>query len=340
MLARYVVAAALVVLPIRLPKKHGPEVLKLAKDVTIGDIEGTVQHMAADVKGNRIFLAATGNNTIEIFDPQTLQHLGSILGLSQPQDLVFLPESEHLLVSNAADGTLRTYDTKTLKLIDTKPMGGDANRVRVIADGKYVVVGWGVGGLAILDTESGRRSDVQLKSHPEAFQIDSSGNRMFVNLPGVGEVAVVDRRSGTVTESWPIRQHENVAMALDEADKRLFVVCHRPSKLLVVNTEDGAITASLATVGDADDVFYDQKRKRVYVIGGEGQIAVYKRGEGPEEYIALGRTDTVEEARNGLFVPEWNRIFVVARNRTPGFPMELLSFTILEEGAEPAAHSK
>src|ERR1700733_6852912 len=112
MLARYLFCATLAALPIRLPKKHGAEVLKQLKDVTVQDIQGAVQHMAADVKGNRIFLAATGNNTIEIFDAQTLDHLNTIAGLSQPQDLVFLPGSGHLLVSNAADGSLRTYDTK------------------------------------------------------------------------------------------------------------------------------------------------------------------------------------------------------------------------------------
>lgn len=330
MLARYIVAAALVTLPIRLPKKHGPEVLKELKDVTVPNIEGSVQHMAADVKGNRIFLAATGNNTIEIFDSQTLEHLNTITGLSQPQDLVFLPESQQLLVSNAADGTLRRYDTKTFKLIDSKSMGGDANRIHITPNGKYVICGWGVGGLAVVDTQSGKRADIQLKSHPEAFQIDAGGNRMFVNLPGVGEVAVVDRRSQTVTESWSIRQHENAAMALDEKNRRLFVVCRKPSKLLVLNIDDGAIVTSISTVADADDVFYDQQRKRIYVVGGEGQIAVYRQ-TGPDEYVTLSRTDTVEEARNGLFVPEWNRIFVVARNRPPGFPMELLSFAVLEE---------
>lgn len=339
MLARCILSLALVTLPIKLPKKHGPEVLKPLKDVTVRDIEGTVQHMAADVKGNRLFLAATGNNTIEVFDGQTLQHLSTMSGLSQPEDLVYMQDTDQLLVSNAADGTLRTYDSKTFKMLDSKPMGGDANRMQVTPNGKTVVVGWGVGGLAIVDRQSGKRAEVQLKSHPEAFQIDAAGNRIFVNLPGVGEVAVVDRRSQTVSESWSIRQHENVAMTLDEANRRLFVVCHRPSKLLVLNIDDGAIVASLSTVSDADDVFYDKKRKRVYVIGGEGQIAVYKQGS-PDEYTAMSRTDTLENARTGLLVPEWNRLFVVARNRPPEFPMELLSFSILDEATAGAAEGK
>ncbi len=329
---RCLLAAAFVTLPIHLPHARGPEVLKQLNGVAVPGLDGPIQHMAADVKGQRIFVAATGHNTIEIFDGQTLRHLDSIPDLAQPQDLVYVAESDHLLVSNAADGSVRTYDGKTLKLLDSRLMGGDADRIRLAPGGKSVVVGWGVGSLALLDLQSGKRTDIQLRSHPESFQLDSIGNHIFVNLPGVGEISVIDRRSQTITESWPIRQRENVPMALDEANRRIFVVSHRPAKLLVVNMDDGAVVTSMSTVADADDVFYDRERKRVYVVGGEGLLAVYKQ-KTADEYVSMARVDTVEEGRTGLFVPEWNRLFVVARNRPPVFPAELLAFAVLDEAA-------
>ena len=328
MRATYVFSAAVLLLPIHLLHNHGPEVLKQLRGVPLDGIQGPVAHMAADVKGQRIFLAATGNNSIEIFDSETLEHLNSITGLAQPQDLAFLPKSGNLLVTNGADGSLRTYD-KTRKLLDSKLMGGDADCLRVTPDGKMAIVGWGVGALATVDLETGRRSNIQLRSHPESFQVDSIGNHIFVNLPGVGEVSVIDRRSQTMTESWPIHQHENVPMALDELNRRVFVVCRKPARLLVLSMDDGAVMASMSTVGDADDIFYDRARKRIYVVGGEGQLAVYKQ-KTADEYTALSRIDTVEEGRTGLFVPEWNRLYVVARSRPPVFPAELLSFAILE----------
>lgn len=330
MRARYLFCAALLALPIRLPHTRGPEVVKPLKAVAVPDLEGPIEHMAADVKGQRIFLAATGKNSIEILDAETLHHLDSITGLAQPQDLAFLPGNGNLLVTNAADGSLRTYDTKTLKLLDSKLMGGDADRLKVAPDGKSAIVGWGVGALALVDLKTGRRSDVQLRSHPESFQVDSIGNHIFVNLPGVAEVSVIDRRSQTMTESWPLHQRENAAMALDEANRRVFVVCRKPARLLVLNMDDGSVMASLSTVADADDIFYDRVRKRIYVIGGEGILAVYKQ-KTADEYVALSRVDTVEGGRTGLFVPEWNRLYVAARNRSVGFPAELLSFAVLED---------
>jgi hypothetical protein len=234
-----------------------------------------------------------------------------------------LPESGQLLVSNAADGSLRSYDGKTLELLDSQLMGGDADHIRVARGGKSIIVGWGVGALAVLDIPSRRRFDIQLRSHPESFQLDSAGNLVFVNLPGIGEISVVDRRSRLIVDSWPIRQHDNSAMALDESDRRLFVVCKRPARLLVLSMDDGAVIATMSTVADADDVFYDRERKRVYVVGGEGALAVYRQ-KGPDEYVALSRIETAEEGHTGLFVPEWNRFYVAARSRPYVSSAELL----------------
>jgi DNA-binding beta-propeller fold protein YncE len=323
----FLLSAAFILLQIHIFSRHSGEPLKPLDDVMLPGLEGPLGHLAADVKGQRIFLAATSKNTIEVYSAQGLKHLATIPGLAQPQDLVFVPESGNLLVTNAADGSLRTYDGNTLKLLDSKLMGGDADRLWVAAGGKTVYVGWGVGALAVFDMQSGRRSDIKLHSHPESFQLDSTGNRIFVNLPGVDEIAEVDRRSQTVFATSPVHPyHDNGPMALDESNRRLFVVCRRPAKLLAINMDDASVMATMSTVGDAADAFYDRERKRIYVVGGDGSIDVYRQ-KGPDEYPVVSHTETIPGARTGIFVPEWNRIYVVARNRPPFDAAELLSFS-------------
>jgi len=321
-------SAILILLQIHLfpHRSNGP--LKPLDNVMLPGLDGELEHLAVDVQGQRIFLAATSKNTIEIYTAQGLKHLATISGLKQPQDVVFVPETGNLLVTNAADGSLRTYDGKTLKLLDSKLLGGDAQRLAIGSGGKTAYVGWGVGTLAVFNMQTGQRSDIKLKSPAEAFQLDSTGNRIFVNLPGTDEISEIDRRGQMVYASWPVHPyHENGPMALDEANRRIFVVCRRPAKLLVLNMDDAAVMASITTVGDAADVFYDKERKRVYVIGGEGHVDVFKQ-KGPDEYSVVSHTETLPGARTGLFVPEWNRIYVVARNRPPYDPAEMLSFSL------------
>src|SRR5207247_11220524 len=66
----------------------------------------------------------------------------------------------------------------------------------------------------------------------------------------------------------------NFPMALDEANHRLVVGCRLPSKLVVLNTDSGAVIAKIDVSGDCDDLFYDTKRHRVYAICGAGKIDI------------------------------------------------------------------
>jgi hypothetical protein len=328
MRATFLLSAAVVLLPVHLLPTHTGDPLKPLDTVELRGIQGPILHMAVDVKGQRIFVAATSKNTVEIFDAVKLRHINSIPGLAQPADLVFEPETGNLLVSNGADGSLRTYDASTLKLLSSKLLGGDADRIHLAPGGKTVLVGWGVGGLAVIDRQTGQRSDIRLKSHPESVQIDVPSNRIFVNLPGIHEIEVIDRRSQTLTDSWSVKAcHEDGAMALDSPNRRIFLVCRRPAKLFVLNMDDGSVITSMATVEDGGDVLYEGARKRVYVVGGDGYVASYKQ-KTADEYLSLARVEATPGAAAGLLVPEWNRFFIIARDRLPVFQAEMLSFTV------------
>jgi len=103
-------------------------------------------------------------------------------------------------------------------------------------------------------------------------------------------------------------------MALDEANHRLFVGCRLPSKLVVLNTDSGDVVAKVNISSDADDVFYDSKRHRIYVICGAGKIDVIEQSD-PNTYKALTKFDTTNGARTGFFVPERDTLFVAVPHR-------------------------
>jgi YVTN family beta-propeller protein len=301
--------------------------LRLEKTIPLEDVQGRIDHLSIDVKGRRLFVAALGNNTLEVIDLNQNKRIRTIPGLAEPQGVLYVPSAERVFVANGHDGSVRIFEGPSLKLLKSVSYGDDADNLRYEPDNGHVWVGYGSGALGEMDEDGGKLSDIKLDAHPESFQLEKNGPRIFVNLPKSHKVAVVDRKSRSVVASWTTGgPQSNYPMALNESDKRLIVVCRSPARLIVLETEKGGQIASIPVVGDCDDVFYDEKRGRIYAIGGEGGVSVIQRKD-PDHYEEIARAKTVSGARTGLFVPELDRLFVAAR-RNNGKPAEIRIYAI------------
>jgi hypothetical protein len=198
---------------------------------------------------------------------------------------------------------------------ETLEFGGDADNVRYDEQTRNIWVGYGSGGIAIANAAGQNVGSVALDTHPESFQFEPNGDRVYVNVPRQFGITVVDRKKRAVVAKWGLGvQFGNYPMALDDTHKRLFVGCRLPAKLVVLDTTSGRIVASLSTIGDADDIFYDAGRRVVYVIGGEGAVEVFRQRD-PDHYEPDGRIATAPGARTGLLVPALNRLFVAVPHR-------------------------
>ena len=203
-------------------------------------------------------------------------------------------------------------------------MGDDADNVRVDAAASRVFVGYGRGGLAIIDPAGRRKiADIVLRAHPESFQLASASGRAFVNLPQTREIAVLDLAAGKQVAAWPMSSGGNFPMALDEAAHRVLVMFRSPAGLGVFSMRDGAIVARVEACGDADDIFVDAKRHRVYVSCGDGFVDVFD-AQG-NAYVRIAHVPTAAGARTSLFVPERDRLFLAVPAR-PGQPAEIWVF--------------
>jgi len=292
-----------------------PAPLRLEKTIPLPNVEGRIDHLAFDVENQRLFVAALGNNTVEVVDIKNGKAAQTISGLAEPQGIVYQPEKKRLWIANGEDGTVRIFDAQTWKPLRSIALGDDADNIRRDAATQRIYVGYGSGGLAAFDAEGSKVADVKLDAHPESFQLEKNGSWIFVNLPNSKKIAVIDRAKSTVLASWATDDAaSNFPMALDEADGRLFIVCRRPAVLLVLDTKSGAVVTQLPAVGDSDDVFYDSKRKRIYASGGEGAIFVYQQQD-PDHYSKIAQIDTVKGARTSLFVPELDRLFLAVRRQ-------------------------
>lgn len=293
-----------------------PPALRLAGTIPLPAVQGRIDHLAADVRGQRLFVAALGNDTLEVVDLKSNRREHSIRGLSEPQGVAYLSDTNRVAVANAGDGTCRIFDGSSYQQVASIACSSDADNVRWDAAHHRLYVGYGNGALAEIDLATlQKRADIRLPGHPESFQLQSSQGRILVNVPDARQVVVVDCQSRTTLRSWPLEHVEaNFPMALDDADHRLLIGCRKPALLVVLDDRTGSPVASLPCAADADDLFYDAQLRRVYVSGGEGLISVFQHS-GPDHYELLATIPTAPGARTSLLVPATHRLYVAAPRR-------------------------
>lgn len=308
-----------VVLAILLVTVHAgtmQEPLAFVRAVELPHVEGRIDHLAFDAASQRLYVAALGNNSVEVLDAGAGTHLKSLPGFREPQGIAVIPDIKSVAVANGKGDGVQLIGAEDYRTGSTIRLGDDADNVRYDAAAKRVYVGFGSGALAAIDPAAAKvLAQAKLAGHPESFQLERGGSRAFVNVPTAQHVAVVDRGSMKVTATWPVTSAgANYPMALDEANHRLFIGCRRPAKVLVFDMTTGKQSASFDTVGDTDDLFYDVARKRLYVTGGEGFIDVVQ-DQGANGFARVAHIPTAAGARTSLFVADQGRLYLAVPHR-------------------------
>lgn len=266
---------------------HSQPMILVGK-ITMPNVEGRLDHFAIDNRG-RLFDSGYGSNAVQVVDLSREAKVAT-LSVPVPQGIAFSPASDEVFVGSDA-GELYIFQDKTLRLIKTISFGDDVDDLRYdAADHRvYLSAGDGAAGAirsvdALTNTEVGKV--FKLGAHPEGFELEKNGPKIFVNLPTLQEIAVLNRKTGAITR-WHLKTLAgNFPMALDEADHRLFVATHYPPRLAVFDTNSGRLIAELPCVANEDDMYYDPVLKRIYVTGGQGFISVFQQ-ESPDHYRLL-----------------------------------------------------
>jgi hypothetical protein len=284
--------------------------LELQAKIPLTGGKGRIDHLAFDPQHRRLFVAELGNDTVAIIDVDRGRIERRLEGLSEPQGIAYFAPRNRLYVAEGGDGTVRAYDAGSYSQVARIKLAGDADNVRIDSNATHVYVGYGDGALAILDPDSlDLVGNIPLKGHPESFQLSRHDERIYVNVPDANEVAVVDRKAGKQVASWPTTKWSaNYPMAIDERSQTLLSVFRQPARIARYAAQDGSVSSEAEICGDADDVFIDTKRDRVYVICGEGLVQSLDR-----EFKNIARFPTSAGARTGLFSPDADLLFVAAR---------------------------
>jgi len=301
-------------------------VLTLESRIPLSNVKGRIDHFSVDVKDQRLFVAAVENHTLEVIDLKAAQVVHAVRDLAEPQGVYYDASTNHLFVACGLDGVTRILSGAAFQTLATVKFPDDADNIRYDPRNKGVIIGYagakqlrkreeGTGGLGFIDENGKKIADVVIDAHPESFQVETHGSRIFVNVPEKKEIEVIDGIKRSVFARWPLSAADNFPMALDEAHQRLFVGVWKPAQLLVFDTETGKQVAAGDIAGKTDDLFYDSARHRVYVLTSKQFLEVFEQKDA-DHYDRIARYPIPPGSQTGLFVPEWEKLFVAVPAQT------------------------
>lgn len=287
--------------------------LNLEAKIPLGNVDGRIDHLAVDVDRNRLFVAELGNGSVAVVGIESREVERRLTGFDEPQGVAYERATATLYVASGGDGSLRMFRGPQLASAGTIELGGDADNVRLETDNGHAYVGYGDGALAVIDTAAQRKvGDIALTGHPESFQLEPAGPRIFVNVPQAHAIAIVDRRTNRQIATWSTNDlRANYPMAVDHSKNRVLVGFRQPPVLAAFDATNGELLSKTVACGDTDDVFVDPKRGYIYMSCGEGFIDVFAEQE--RKYSRIARIETAKGSRTALFSAELDRLFLAVR---------------------------
>jgi DNA-binding beta-propeller fold protein YncE len=292
--------------------------LKLVQSIPLPGVDGRIDHFSVDVKGRRAFLAALTKNTVEVVDLDAGRMIRTLPGFAKPQGVCFVTSLNKLFVATGADGALKTLDGTTLAVLHTANVSLGADAIGYDPRWKYLYVGSGgsdankeSGDLTVFNPATGAKvAEIVTDAHAGGSIVDKRGPHLYVLVPEKAEVLVLDRKTHAQAAHWKIPGiQKDVAIDLDESNHRLFLGVRAPPSVVVLDSNSGAIVASIRTVGTLDGLAYDAAMRRIYTTGGEGFVDVIQQIDA-DHYARVARIPTGPGARTSAFVPAWRRLYV------------------------------
>jgi DNA-binding beta-propeller fold protein YncE len=286
------------------------------QEIPLPGVQGRLDHFTIDAKRKRVIFSGLGNNSVQVVDVFAGRMIHQIDGLEEPQGTLYLAEWDKLFVANSANGRVTVYDGTKFTLVDSIDFGegSDPDNLRYDAVAKKIYLGYGDGAIAAIDPVTNKRLPTEYKfdGHPEGFQLETKGPRIFVNVADAKSIQVINRQTGKMlTWALPNGHAANFPMVLDEANRRVFIGTRKPSRLTVLDMDSGKVIASLPTAADMDDMFFDADRKRIYVAGGEGFLSVVQQVDA-DHYTDMGKFPTALGTRTGVWYAKRDRLYIAA----------------------------
>jgi DNA-binding beta-propeller fold protein YncE len=303
------------------------EKLTLISKIILPKVSGRIDHIAYDSANHLAFIAALGNNTVEVVNINSKQVVHTITGLHEPQGIIYISSIKKLVVANGGNGDCVFFDATTYTQPGIVHFKNDADNIRYDAVSHLLYIGYGNGDIAVIDANAMKLVyDIALDGHPESFQISRKQNHIYINVPDANEIEVAELSIKKIIAKWKnTGASSNFPMALDEENNHLFIGCRSPATLRMISTETGKDLSDVSCSGDADDVFYNASDSLVFVSADKGFIDVFRTNE--KKLTQINHIKTSSGARTSLLLASEKK-FLLAVPAHAGNPAALWIYNI------------
>jgi hypothetical protein len=313
------------------------QTLRLVQSIPLPGVKGRLDHIGVDLGKKRLFVAAAGNNSLEVVDLTGGKVIKSLTGFKDTQDALFLGRDFNKMYVSSLDGHLRVFQGGTFWLVQDFKIEPDSNRL--FYDPTTNLVYFGYGGqnagfgayerVGILQSKRGAGHDQLVADmiaptprpgHLAEIAMDDNGILLICDSRA-DLIYQFDTRKRELIKSWPARGDGAADMALDRTRHRLFVGTRIPPEMTVYDSLSGKEIQSLPGPETMDGVYYDANLKRVYMTGGRwygtpnaspGWVYVYQQKDS-DHYDLISKIKTRPGSSTSLLVPQFNRFYVASQ---------------------------
>jgi DNA-binding beta-propeller fold protein YncE len=272
---------------------------------------GNLDHLAVDVKGERLFLANKANDTLDVFDLKGSKLVTQKSGQTAIQGVAYAPESNLIFVGLGSNGLCNVIDGNDYKIKKTIKFKDDADNVRYNPKTNLVYVAHAENELGVIDGKTfALKKNIPLGATAEGFVIEAKRPRLYLVTPKPSQLLVIDTEKNEVTNTYPIKKAAGGhPIALDEENHRVYVGCRDKPTVVILDTETGKEVGDAEIPAGIDDLHIDLKRRQLYASCAEGFLVVLKIAEG-DKLETVAKVKTAKDARTCVFEPETSRIYL------------------------------
>ena len=275
-------------------------------------------YITFDDSGHRLYLSH--NTEIKVFDPDKGQVVGTVADIKRGHGIALATELGRGFISSGGTAEVVAFDVNTLKVLARIKVGGNPDCIIYDPASRHIFVFNG-------DTKTASVIDpvnesvigtVPMGGRPEFAVADGKG-QIYDNIEDKNEVAVLDTRTLTIKNRWPIEPSgEATAIAMDTAHRRLFIG-GRNKVFAIMNADTGKVVQTFPIGAGVDANVFEASTGLVFSAMRDGTLYIFHE-DSPDKFSQVEIVKTELGARNIAIDPKTHRLFSDTVDFSPAPP--------------------